>query len=84
MSAALTARCPFCGAAASGVCPGCGRDPTARRRVCGSCKKMTPIAEPACCHCKRVSSSELPGKVMIIVLLFAAAFALAIALRFVR
>ena len=78
--AALTPPCPFCGAAASGRCPSCGRDPTARRRACGACKKMTPVAEAKCCHCGAVASSELPGKVVLIVLMFVVAFALSIAI----
>lgn len=78
--------CPFCGHAASGpgACPGCKRDPTARRRVCGKCGRMTPHAEPACCACGAKHGSELPGKVAIIVALFAAAFVVSVVLALAR
>ena len=82
----LVRACPFCGHSpvAGGVCPTCHRDPTARRRVCGACGKMTPFSEPACVACGAKHGSELPGKVAIILALFAAALAVSVLLAMVR
>lgn len=76
--------CPFCGASAAATCPGCGRDPTARRRACPHCQRMTPMAEAKCCWCGVSISSELPLKVIGIVVMFLVAFALSLALAFLR
>lgn len=74
-----TRTCPFCGAAASvKVCEACGRDPTAVRRVCRACQKQTPAKEATCCHCGAPQRSELPWKLVLIVLMFVAAFGLAV------
>jgi hypothetical protein len=84
-AAAAERPCPFCGAAAfQGCCPACGRDPTARRRACGRCAKMTPFAEPACCHCGAPQSSGLAGRIVLIVLLFAVALGASVALALAR
>jgi predicted amidophosphoribosyltransferase len=77
--------CPFCGAAASGQrCPSCGRDPTASRRVCEKCGKSTPLSEGTCCHCSAPPGSELAWKIPVIILLFALAFAVSIAVGLLR
>jgi len=77
--------CPFCGGAAPGArCPACGRDPTANRRICDACGKATPLSERACCHCSAKSRSDLSWKVPVIILLFAAAFALSLILALIR
>jgi predicted amidophosphoribosyltransferase len=74
--------CPFCGATVAGaLCDRCGRDPTASRRVCPTCKQMTPTAETVCCHCGARIRSELAWKIPLIVAIFAAAFALAFILN---
>ena len=74
--------CPFCGTAApEASCPSCGRDPTAPRTLCARCKHMTPIAEPACCHCGERRASELRWKIPLIIALFVVAIVLSIVLR---
>jgi predicted amidophosphoribosyltransferase len=75
--------CPFCGAQAGGaLCSNCGRDPSARRQVCVKCKGMTPSAEPQCCHCGALVRSELRWKIPAIIVVFASAFAVAFAFRY--
>jgi predicted amidophosphoribosyltransferase len=70
--------CPFCGAAATAPrCVGCGRDPTASRRVCSACQRLTPKAATACVHCGAAAASDLWWQVPLIVLMFAAAAVLA-------
>lgn len=78
--------CPFCSAQIAGTatCPSCGRDPTARRRVCARCGKQTPFAEPACIGCGVAARSEMPGKIAIIVALFAAAIVASVLLALAR
>ena len=77
--------CPFCGAEVPGAaCPACQRDPTAPRRVCSNCSKMTPSAEPPCMHCGTERGSELSWKIPVIVAIFVVALALAVALQAVR
>ncbi len=82
MSDAAVARpCPFCGGDASGAtCARCGRDPTAARRVCASCKKLTPTKEAACVHCRAVATSDLSWKIPLIIGLFVAAIILSMVL----
>lgn len=76
--------CPFCAAtiAASPVegarCPSCGRDPTAPRRVCDACKKMTPTSDRACVHCGAGPANELAWKVPLIIALFVGAAVLSV------
>ena len=84
--AAASARpCPFCGAeVAGGRCPGCGRDVTARRRVCPRCHRMTPADEPVCSHCGAAFRSELRWKIPLIIALFVLAFIVAVALQLAR
>jgi predicted amidophosphoribosyltransferase len=66
--------CPFCGAAAVAPrCAGCGRDPTASRRVCAKCRRLTPKSEPACAHCGTAAASDLRWKLPVIVAMFVAA-----------
>jgi len=45
---------------------------------------MTPFAEPACVACGAKHGSELPGKVAIILALFAAALAVSVLLAMIR
>jgi RNA polymerase subunit RPABC4/transcription elongation factor Spt4 len=74
--------CPFCGGSATATrCGACNRDPSAPRVVCAHCKKMTPTAEPGCCHCGELRKSELRWKVPLIIALFVIAFAISIAVR---
>jgi len=62
--------CPFCGdPGAERFCGRCGRDPTAARRVCPACSRLSPQAEPRCCHCQRAFRSELLWKVPLILVL---------------
>jgi hypothetical protein len=42
---------------------------------------MTPIAEPACCHCGERRTSELRWKIPVIIALFVVAIVLSIVLR---
>jgi len=66
--------CPFCSNAEGGnPCGLCGRAPTASRKVCAACKKMTPLDEPQCSHCGTALRSELRWKIPVIVAMFVAA-----------
>jgi hypothetical protein len=77
--------CPFCGQpAVSPRCGTCQRDPKAARRICGHCQKQTPTAEKQCMHCRGAAGSEMSWKVPLIVLMFIAAFVLAVALQAVK
>ena len=77
--------CPFCGTSVeAGACRYCKRDPTAARRVCGQCTKMTPVAEAPCCHCGARAGSELAWKVPVIIAMFALAVVVSVALAMVR
>ena len=79
MTSSLVRPCPFCGATVEfSTCPQCKRDPTAPRRVCTSCQKMTPTAERGCVHCKAAPTSELAWKVPVIVALFVGALILSV------
>ena len=79
---AAAVACPFCGARHAGaLCLDCGRDKTAPRRICARCHAAAPRDEPACQACGQRRVSELRWKIPLIVALFAAAFALAVALR---
>jgi len=74
--------CPFCGTPVAGpLCQTCGQDPTAPRRPCRKCGRPTPSAVKQCLHCHAAQGSEMPGKIIIIVLMFAAAFILSIVLH---
>ncbi|MGF1626049.1 MAG: double zinc ribbon domain-containing protein [Alphaproteobacteria bacterium] len=74
--------CPFCGGSDPGaLCLGCGRDKTAARRICRHCNGQTPVGEPACLACGRRQRNELAWKVPVIVGMFAAASAAALALN---
>ena len=73
--------CPYCREPApEQLCPSCGRDTTAPRRICPTCQRIAPTIDAACWHCGAVFTSELWWKVPVIVLLFAIAFAISIAL----
>jgi len=63
------------------LCQQCGQDPTAPRKVCPSCGQITPSALKQCIRCRTTIGSGLPGKIVIIVLMFVAAFILSIALH---
>ena len=77
----LTILCPFCGEHASPpLCPGCGRDPAAPRRVCANCHCMTPSADAACACCGSVDCSELWWKLPAIAAMFVVAAIVASAL----
>ncbi len=79
--ATATIPCPFCGKAARAtLCPGCGRDPSAPRKVCPGCGKMTPTVEAQCVHCGSIIRSDLWWKVPVIFALFAVATILAVVL----
>ncbi len=72
--------CPFCGvAAAPPRCSTCGRDPSAQRRICTRCQRQTPSAERLCLHCRMPAANEMVWKIPVIILLFAIAFAISIA-----
>ncbi len=75
--------CPFCGdcTGTPASCGGCRRDKRAPRRSCPACRKFTPMAEPACCHCRQTFTSELAWKVPVIVLMFVAALVVAVLVR---
>jgi hypothetical protein len=45
---------------------------------------MTPIAEARCCHCGVAAGSEMPGKVVLIILMFAAALVLSVVLAIAK
>jgi hypothetical protein len=77
--------CPFCAAPAPvQMCTACGRDTTAPRKVCKTCGKMVPSADKTCWNCRAVFTSELAWKIPVIILIFAAAFALAIVLQLAK
>ncbi len=77
-----TYQCPFCGTATPGpFCPNCGRDRTAARQVCRSCRQMTPKNEPECSHCGARQVNELARKVPMIIAIFAVTIALSVVLR---
>ena len=77
-----TYTCPFCAAQTPGpFCPNCGRDRTAPRQVCRACGGLTPKSEPDCSHCGARQVNELVRKVPLIVVIFAVAIALSVALR---
>lgn len=63
------------------MCLSCGRDPTAIRRPCKYCGKITPSNEATCCHCGMHFRNELIRKILLIVVLFVAAFTLNILIR---
>jgi predicted amidophosphoribosyltransferase len=74
--------CPFCAGEASQTrCGTCGRDPTARRRVCPHCGKMTPSVEPACCHCRSAISSGRARTAILIIVIVVALNALGLIIR---
>lgn len=76
--------CPFCGTVvAVSYCSGCGRDPTAPRKVCRACGEMTPIRDPNCCHCGARFTSDLSWKIPVIIALFVAALVLAVVVEVV-
>ena len=81
--AAMVGRpCPFCpGQCIDGRCPQCGRDPTARRKVCGACARMTPTLEPVCCHCKAKQSGGTAKTVVTIILVIVILNVVGIAIR---
>jgi hypothetical protein len=84
-AAPIATLCPYCGAmAASALCGTCRRDPRGSRRICGRCQRQTPIAEKVCMHCKTPAGSEMSWKVPLIIVMFVAAIALAIALQSIR
>ncbi len=67
--------CPFCEVENPGnPCSNCKRDPTARRKVCAACKKMTPLAEENCCHCGAKQFSEMRCKIPTIIIMFVTVF----------
>jgi hypothetical protein len=73
--------CPFCSSKSSGrQCAGCGRDVTAPRKICGSCRRTTPSQDRYCCHCRARQHSELSWKLPLIVLAFAVIFLLNVAI----
>jgi predicted amidophosphoribosyltransferase len=61
--------CPYCGnpQASPDVCLHCGRNPSAPRRICPTCKMMTPKSERACWHCGAVFTSELSWKIPVVI-----------------
>jgi len=74
--------CPFCDDVAGGdPCGACGRAPTASRRLCPSCKKMSPLDEPECSHCGKLFRNELRWKVPVIIIMFVAAIAASVIVR---
>jgi len=75
--------CPYCANpdATQMHCGRCQRNPSAPRRVCNHCHKMTPQGEPRCAHCSVPFGNELSWKIPLIIGLFLAAFAIAIALQ---
>jgi hypothetical protein len=42
---------------------------------------MTPLNEPACCHCGQAIRSELRWKVPVIILMFVVAIAVSVAVQ---
>jgi hypothetical protein len=78
--------CPFCGdfSGAAERCGACGRDKRAPRRVCPACSKLTPTAEPSCCHCKQTFGSDLAWKVPLIIGIFVAAIVLSVVVQTMR
>ena len=79
---AFTIPCPFCGTAtAAARCERCQRDPRGARRICGPCARQTPTTEPTCMHCGAGKPNDMAWKIPVIVLMFALAFALAVALQ---
>ena len=73
--------CPFCDDVRGGQpCGTCGRapDPDLSRRPCPACQQMTPLNEPACCHCGQTIRSELRWKVPVIILMFVVAIAVSV------
>jgi len=79
----LTWTCPYCQdpGASDRHCARCGRDPSAPRRVCGACRKLTPTKEPRCCHCGSVYTSDLWWKIPVVVALMILAVILRVILR---
>jgi RNA polymerase subunit RPABC4/transcription elongation factor Spt4 len=79
ISHTATRLCPFCKAPVSGpLCQQCGQDPGAARKICKRCKGVTPSALKQCILCGAAQRSEMPGKIIIIVLMFLAAFIVSI------
>jgi len=81
----MNQKCPFCDSSDfvddSKICSHCGRNITAIRILCKSCKKMTPSQEKICCHCGVKHKNDLHWKIPVIILLFIAAFILSIVIR---
>jgi predicted amidophosphoribosyltransferase len=70
--------CPYCGYANAAplACPACQRNPSAPRRICPDCKRMTPKNEARCCHCAHVFGNELSWKIPVVILVIILATAL--------
>jgi RNA polymerase subunit RPABC4/transcription elongation factor Spt4 len=66
----LSWACPYCGnpQATPEMCGHCERNPSAPRRVCKTCKMMTPKDEGACWHCGTVFTNELSWKIPVVIL----------------
>lgn len=82
--ASQTRPCPFCGSDAVDLCPSCGRDITASRRICKKCGRQTPKNESQCVHCHASHTSSLVWKLPLIVFIFLLAFALSIAVAMIQ
>lgn len=54
---------------------------TVTQRVCTACRNLTPATEPACSQCGAPFRSDLRWKVPLIVLLFALALAISVAIE---
>jgi predicted amidophosphoribosyltransferase len=63
------------------LCPHCGRNPSAPRRICTTCKMMTPKAERACWHCGMVFTSEMSWKIPVVILVIVASIIVQFVLR---
>jgi hypothetical protein len=83
MAEALIAPCPFCDSADQGrLCAWCGRDRTTTCRKCWSCRKVTPSADPVCCHCGAPQSYRWQRTIIIAVFVVAVVVALTLQIGF--
>lgn len=74
--------CPFCGGTTNQqICNWCGRDTTAPRRPCPTCRRMATTYEPVCWNCGTKFKSEMAWKIPLIILIFVLAITLSIVIR---
>jgi hypothetical protein len=79
--------CPYCREPLySGpyLCGWCGRDPSAPRRPCRRCGRVTPAAEPTCWNCETVFKSDMRWKVPLIVAIVLLSFVLSFVVAIIK